>query len=110
MGIFNIIKSSMDCHKCGRPVEWESKRLVYDGILVADAMQTITLNEKMVDKCMRCVIHAKHSQAWLLRKVKQFSLVMAFVDKYETRETFGFDESFRKNGQIRIGMDKSDPY
>ena len=34
-------------------------------------------------------------------------LVMAFADEYETKEIFGFDEAFRKNGYIRFGMDKS---
>ena len=32
-------------------------------------------------------------------------LVMAFADFYETREIFGFDEAFRKNGYTRIGID-----
>ena len=47
MGVFNTIKSSMKCPKCGKMSEWQSKRLVYDGVLVANTMQTITLNEKM---------------------------------------------------------------
>lgn len=34
-------------------------------------------------------------------------LVMAFADEYETKEIFGFDEAFRKNGYIRFGIDKS---
>lgn len=34
-------------------------------------------------------------------------LVMAFADEYETKEIFGFDDSFRKNGYIRFGIDKS---
>jgi len=33
-------------------------------------------------------------------------LVMAFADFYETREIFGFDEAFRKNGYARLGIDK----
>lgn len=33
-------------------------------------------------------------------------LVMAFADFYETKEIFGFDEAFRKNGYTRIGIDK----
>lgn len=33
-------------------------------------------------------------------------VVMSFADEYETREIFGFDEAFRKNGYIRIGIDK----
>lgn len=32
-------------------------------------------------------------------------LVMVFADFYETKEIFGFDEAFRKNGYIRIGID-----
>ena len=35
-------------------------------------------------------------------------IVMAFADEYETREIFGFDEVFRKNGYIRFGIDKSE--
>jgi predicted nucleic acid-binding protein len=34
-------------------------------------------------------------------------LVMAFADEYETKEIFGFDDAFRKNGYIRFGIDKS---
>lgn len=33
-------------------------------------------------------------------------LVMAFADEFETKAIFGFDESFRKNGYKRIGIDK----
>lgn len=33
-------------------------------------------------------------------------IVMAFADEFETRDIFGFDNSFRKNGYIRIGIDK----
>lgn len=34
-------------------------------------------------------------------------IVMAFADEYETKEIFGFDDAFRKNGYIRIGIDKN---
>ncbi|MBI3283195.1 type II toxin-antitoxin system VapC family toxin [Candidatus Curtissbacteria bacterium] len=34
-------------------------------------------------------------------------IVMAFADEYETREIFGFDNVFRKNGYIRLGIDKN---
>ena len=34
-------------------------------------------------------------------------VVMAFADEFETRQIFGFDKSFAKNGYIRIGIDKS---
>lgn len=33
-------------------------------------------------------------------------LVMALADFYDTKEIFGFDQAFRKNGYIRIGIDK----
>lgn len=32
-------------------------------------------------------------------------LVMSFADEFETKEIFGFDESFKKNGYKRIGID-----
>lgn len=32
-------------------------------------------------------------------------LVMALADFYDTKEIFGFDRAFRKNGYIRIGID-----
>lgn len=32
-------------------------------------------------------------------------LVMAFADHFETKDIFGFDESFKKNGYKRIGID-----
>lgn len=32
-------------------------------------------------------------------------IVMAFADEFDTKEIFGFDESFRKNGYVRIGID-----
>ncbi len=32
-------------------------------------------------------------------------IVMAFADAYETKDIFGFDESFRKNGYVRFGID-----
>lgn len=34
-------------------------------------------------------------------------LVMTFADEFETKEIFGFDSVFRKNGYIRFGIDKS---
>ena len=33
-------------------------------------------------------------------------IVMAFADEYGIKEIFGFDETFKKNGYIRIGIDK----
>lgn len=34
-------------------------------------------------------------------------LVMALADEFETKEIFGFDETFQKNGYRRIGIDNS---
>lgn len=33
-------------------------------------------------------------------------IVMAFADHFETQEIFGFDEAFKKNGYVRIGIDR----
>lgn len=32
-------------------------------------------------------------------------LVMTIADHFETKEIFGFDEAFKKNGYIRLGID-----
>lgn len=32
-------------------------------------------------------------------------IVMAFADEFDTKDIFGFDEGFRKNGYKRIGID-----
>lgn len=34
-------------------------------------------------------------------------IVMATADHFDTKEIFGFDDVFRKNGYIRFGIDKS---
>ncbi len=34
-------------------------------------------------------------------------IVMAFADEQKTKDIFGFDEIFRKNGYQRLGVDKS---
>lgn len=36
-------------------------------------------------------------------------IVMVFADEYETKEIFGFDDAFRKNGYVRFGIDKQQP-
>lgn len=33
-------------------------------------------------------------------------IVMAFADQFNTKDIFGFDEAFRKNGYNRLGFDK----
>src|SRR3989344_1080079 len=32
-------------------------------------------------------------------------IVMAFADEFNTKEIFGFDQCFKRNGYIRIGID-----
>ena len=32
-------------------------------------------------------------------------VVMAVADHFETKEIFGFDEAFRRNGYVRLGID-----
>lgn len=36
-------------------------------------------------------------------------IVMATADHFETKDIFGFDEVFRKNRYIRLGLDKESP-
>ena len=38
MGAFNTINSDQTCPVCQSPVEWQSKRLEYDGLIVANAV------------------------------------------------------------------------
>jgi predicted nucleic acid-binding protein len=33
-------------------------------------------------------------------------IVMAFADEYKTKAIFGFDESFKRSGYVRIGIDR----
>ena len=33
-------------------------------------------------------------------------IVMAFADQFNTKDIFGFDEAFRKNGYNRLGFDR----
>jgi hypothetical protein len=47
MGAFNTIRSDRTCPTCQSPVEWQSKRLEYDGLIVANAMQVIELKPQM---------------------------------------------------------------
>ncbi len=47
MGVFNTIKTDEKCPNCHQPVEWQSKRLIYDGIIVGNLMQALTLNKRM---------------------------------------------------------------
>ncbi len=58
MGVYNVIKNKTKCPKCQSPVEWQSKRLEYDGFLLANVMQGIKLNERMDGEmhtfCDRC--------------------------------------------------------
>lgn len=35
-------------------------------------------------------------------------LVMAFAEEYKTDLIFGFDSAFRKNGYVRLGIDKQE--
>jgi hypothetical protein len=58
MGAFNTIRSDQLCPNCQSQVEWQSKRLEYDGLLIANAMQVIelkpTMDSEMHAFCDRC--------------------------------------------------------
>ncbi len=45
MGLYNTILSDIRCPNCNQRLEWQSKRITYDGYLLANAMQTIPLTQ-----------------------------------------------------------------
>lgn len=45
--MFNVIKSKLKCPKCHETVEWQSKYLTYDGYVLENLLQDITLNKHM---------------------------------------------------------------
>ncbi len=47
MGVFNIIRSEQTCPNCHAPVQWQSKSLEYDGLILANVMQVIELRPQM---------------------------------------------------------------
>lgn len=47
MGAFNTIYTKQACPNCHAPVEWQSKELEYDGLIIANAMQVIELRPQM---------------------------------------------------------------
>ncbi len=58
MGVYNVIDTKTLCPKCHKPVEWQSKHLIYDGFVLANLLENIVLNERMegemhtfCDKC-----------------------------------------------------------
>lgn len=58
MGLYNIIRSELTCPGCHAPVEWQSKELDYDGLIIAEAMQVIELRPlmdgEMHTSCRKC--------------------------------------------------------
>ena len=47
MGVFNHIETDRPCPTCKQPLEWQSKHLTYDGYLLANAMQVVSLSERV---------------------------------------------------------------
>jgi hypothetical protein len=47
MGAYNTIRSDRTCPTCQAPVEWQSKRLEHDRLIIANAMQEIELKPQM---------------------------------------------------------------
>ncbi len=60
MGVYNRINIEITCPKCHKPLEWQSKHLIYDGLFLGNLMQDITLNERMDGEiyafCYNCEI------------------------------------------------------
>ena len=60
MGVYNIVNRAARCPKCGGAVEWQSKYLVYDGYVLANAMQEVALAENVDGE-----MHATCRACWL---------------------------------------------
>lgn len=60
MGAYNRIQSDIHCPNCHCTLEWLSKYLVYDGFLLENVLDTMTLRDKMYGhmytSCKQCNI------------------------------------------------------
>jgi hypothetical protein len=59
MGLFNYVTTVMSCPNCQKTLDsWQSKRLSLRGLLLANAMQSVVLDEdmdgEMHDICFDC--------------------------------------------------------
>ena len=108
-----------------RQIEKNNKTLILPGEIFAE---TINILGKKVskeiavftaDKILRSDLFqiGESSNAQSLLVLEKFQkqprsvsftdcVVMALADHFDTKDIFGFDEIFKKNGYIRVGIDK----
>jgi predicted nucleic acid-binding protein len=75
----------------------------------------VTVGQEIIDSDVYVVLEANEKvrqRAFEIFKVQPGSVsftdsvVMAFADQFNTKDIFGYDEAFRKNGYTRLGFDK----
>lgn len=59
MGLFNVVKIDKKCSRCGAKTEWQSKRLVVDGIYpIHNSLEIFELDKRLSGEaytlCRKC--------------------------------------------------------
>jgi len=58
MGVYNIIKSPIRCPICNNRLRWQSKYLVYNGLVLSNTLTEIerdkTMQGEMYARCEQC--------------------------------------------------------
>lgn len=84
----------------GRSINKETVREMGEGIFSSSSLFIAETSDEI-----RRMAFAK-----FLKQLRSVSftdcLVMAFADVYGTKNIFGFDEVFKKNGYVRLGLDR----
>lgn len=72
MGIYNTIHTEQTCPNCSAPVEWQSKHLDYDGLVLANAMQQIELKPQVEGEMHA---HCDACKTWTDATIQQGKIV-----------------------------------
>ena len=72
MGAFNTILCDQTCPACRARVEWQSKKLDYDGLILANAMQVIELRPGMDGEMYA---HCEACGTWIDATIRQGRVV-----------------------------------
>lgn len=86
--MFNVIKNKTKCPTCNQPVEWQSKNLTYDGLILANLLQRITLNKHLSGE-----IHAYCDDC---RKAVEIAIENGKEMGIKTREVVKINDIFKK--------------
>lgn len=109
----------------GSYIKEENRTIIIPGDIFTETMNVIgrqighkaaimQANDIFLDQTLTIIEMTSRVRQNALDKFKKQSesvsftdcIVMAFADEFETKEIFGFDGVFRKNGYVRIGIDK----